>query len=97
MLALDGVCAVSKEGCVRFLSLAPPSEAEVARVAGRSAGRIAGLHERRSLGPPGNSDEMDPLLCNQSLLAELYGASVSGRIATGRRASRRVNLWRLYI
>ena len=34
--------------------------------------------------------EVDPLNEDQPLLAQLYGASVAGRVATGRRAGRRV-------
>ena len=52
--------------------------------------RITRLLERRGLGPQADPDEADPLLRDQPLLAELYGASVQGRIATGSRAGNRV-------
>jgi hypothetical protein len=44
------------------------------------------LLERRGLGPQANPEEADPLLQAQPLSAELYGASVQGRIASGPRA-----------
>ena len=52
--------------------------------------RITRLLERRGLGPQADPDEADPLLRDQPLLAELYSASVQGRIATGSRAGNRV-------
>jgi len=54
------------------------------------ARRIIRLLERRRLGPQADPDEADPLLRDQPLLAELYNASVQGRIATGSRAGNRV-------
>ena len=45
--------------------------------------------ERRGLGPQADPDE-DTLRHEEPLLAELYSSSVSGRIATGPRAGRRV-------
>jgi len=47
------------------------------------------LMERRGLGPHADAGE-DTLRHDEPLLAELYGASVSGRIATGPRAGRRI-------
>ena len=57
---------------------------------GRVARRILALLERRGLGPRADPDEADPLRRDQPLLAELYGASVHGRIATGPRARQRI-------
>jgi hypothetical protein len=48
------------------------------------------LLERRGLGPQVNPEEADTLQHNQPLLAELYSASISGRVATSPRAGRRV-------
>jgi hypothetical protein len=48
------------------------------------------LLERRGLGPDGDPDIADALRRDQPLLAELYGASVEGRIAVGPRAGHRV-------
>ena len=70
--------------------MAPPSDAEVARVTERIQRRIAKLLERRGLGPQADGNESDALRNSQPLLAELYGASISGRAATGPRAGRRI-------
>jgi hypothetical protein len=90
MLALDGVYASEEGGRLRFDPLPPPGDAEVARVAARIARRIVTLLQRRGLGPQSDAEETDRLRRDQPLLAELYGASVCGRIATGPRAGRRV-------
>lgn len=89
-LMIDGVYASDEEGRVRFHVLPPPDDAEVARVTARIARRIVRLLERRGLGPHGDPDEADPLRRDQPVLAELYGASVHGRIADGPRAGHRV-------
>jgi hypothetical protein len=54
------------------------------------ARRIARLLERRGLGPEVDPAEADPLAEDQPLLAQLYGASVAGRNATGHRAGQQV-------
>ena len=89
-LVLDGVYARGPEGALRFHPLPPPEDAEVERVVGQVARRIARLLERRGLGPEADPSEADPLAEDEPLLAQLYGASVAGRIATGRRAGQRV-------
>ena len=89
-LLLDGVYASGPAGAPRFHALPPPTDAEVARVVEQVARRIARLLERRSLGPESDPLEADPLAGEEPLLAELYGASVAGRIASGPRAGRRV-------
>jgi len=89
-LLLDGVYASGPDGALRFLPLPPPEDAEVERVVGQVARRIARLLERRGLGPEADRTEADPLAEEQPLLAQLYGASVTGRIATGPRAGQRV-------
>src|SRR5881397_2268481 len=90
-LVLDGVYAIGEGRGIRFHPLPPPDDTEVARVTTRIARRILALLERRGLGPQADPDEADPLGRDQPLLAELYGASVHGRIATGPRAGRRVS------
>jgi len=90
MLALDGVYAEDKKGYVCFRPAPPPSDAELARVTERIQCRIAKLLERRGLGPQADRDESDFLWHSQPLLSELYGASISGRVATGPRAGRRI-------
>jgi hypothetical protein len=89
-LLLDGVYAPGPGGDLRFHPLPPPEGAEVARVVTQVARRIAQLLERRGLGPQSDPLEVDPLAEEQPLLAQLYGASVAGRVATGRRAGQRV-------
>jgi hypothetical protein len=89
-LLLDGVYAPGPDGALCFRPLPPPQDAEVARVVSQVARRIARLLERRGLGPEADPLEADPLAEEQPLLAQLYGASVAGRIATGRRAGQRV-------
>jgi len=89
-LVLDGVYARDEQGGVRFHPLPPPGGAEVARVARRIARGIPRLLERRGLHPGADPEAADPLPDRQPLLASLYAASVSGRVATGRRAGRRM-------
>ena len=74
----------------QICSAPPPSDAEVARVTERIQRRIAKLLERRGLGPQADCDESDTLRHRQPMLAELYRASISGRVATGPRAGRRI-------
>ena len=88
-LVLDGVYARGESGGPRFHPLPPPDGDEVARVARRIARRIVRLLERRGLHPAADSEEADPLGDRQPLLACLYAASVSGRVATKSRAGRR--------
>ena len=52
--------------------------------------RVVKLLERRGLNPQADPDEADALRHDQPLLFDLYGASVTGRIATGARAGQRV-------
>ena len=89
-LVLDGVYAAGPKEKLRFHPLPPPSDAEVAAVAGQVAQRIARMLERRGLGPEAESSEADSLSRDQPLLAELYGASASNRIAMGPRAGQAV-------
>lgn len=89
-LVLDGVYYEDAQQRIRFQRLPKPSDSEVARVIERVSQRIVRLLERRGLGPQDDADEADPLLRDQPLLAELYSASVQGRIATGPRAGNRV-------
>jgi hypothetical protein len=90
MLVLDGVYAKGDGQPLRFYRLPPPSDAGVAQVGARVAGRIARLLQRRGLGPEAAPEETESLIRNETLLAALYGASVSGRTATGPRAGMRV-------
>ena len=47
---------------------------------------------RRGLGPDADSEQVDSLLQDEPLLASLYQASVTGRIATGPNAGQRVRV-----
>ncbi len=89
-LLLDGVYERGQDGALRFHPLSPPEDAEVERVVGQVARRITRLLERRGLGPDADPSEGDPLAEGEPLLAQIYGASVASRIATGRRAGQRV-------
>jgi hypothetical protein len=89
-LVIDGVYYEDAQHRIRFQRLPKPSNSEVARMTERIARRIIRLLERRGLGPQVDPDEADPLLRDEPLLAELYSASVQGRIATGPRAGNRV-------
>jgi len=89
MLALDGIYVEGGRGELVFRHVCAPSNAEVTRVAASVQRSVERLMERRGLGPQADPGE-DALRHDEPLLAELYGASVSGRIATGPRAGRRV-------
>jgi len=90
VLAMDGLYVMDGKGEPVFRAVSPPSDKEVARVAERVHRRVARLMEKRGLGPQADPDEADGLRRDQPLLAELYSASVSGRVATGRRAGMRI-------
>ncbi len=66
--------------------LPPPSDTEVVQITERIALRIMRLLKHWGLGPNADPDEADPLSRDQPLLAELYTASVQGRIAIGPQA-----------
>jgi hypothetical protein len=84
-LILDGVFDGE-----RFRPLPPPDDHEVLRVGARIARRLAHVLRKRGLDRDGDPMEVDPLFREEPLLASLAGASVRGRIATGRRAGQAV-------
>jgi hypothetical protein len=88
MLVLDGVYAALEGEAPRFYPLHAPEEKDVAWVAAEVAARTGGLLER--LGQSSADGEQDRLSCDDPWLSGLYAASVSGRVATGTRAGRRV-------
>ena len=75
---------------IHFDPLPPPDDAEVARVTRQVACRLARLLERRGLGRDADPEEADPLSREEPLLAQLYAASVQGRVATGPRSGARL-------
>jgi len=89
-LALDGIYMKDERGEVTFWPVGPPSDAEVARVTASVYRRVWRLLRRRGLGAEDNPDGYDELAHNQPLLSELYGASIAGRIGSGRGAGRRI-------
>jgi len=90
-LAIDGLYFADDGGNLEFHRVGPPSDAEVARVAERVSRGVVRLLERRGLGPRVSADESDALPQSQPLLAELYGASISGIVAVGPRAGARLS------
>jgi hypothetical protein len=89
-LVLDGIYYEASDKGIRFQRLPPPTDSEVARVTADIAKKIQRLLERRGLGPQADPNEADPLLLEQPVLAELYSASVQGRIAAGSGAGERL-------
>jgi hypothetical protein len=90
LMALDGIYIDDSRDNPVFRRVGPPADAEVARVAERIHRRVLLLMEQRGLGPRADPEEADTLRRDQPLLAELYGAAISGRVATGPRAGRRI-------
>jgi hypothetical protein len=82
-LAFDGVYAEDSDGFIYFHRVGPPADAEVARLAGRISRRIEKLMTKRGHAPDAEQNI-------QPFLAELYGASVSGRVLSGPRAGQQV-------
>jgi hypothetical protein len=90
VLAMDGLYVMDGNGEPVFRHVPPPSDREVARAAESIHRRFARLMEIRGLGQHADPDEADGLRRNEPLLAELYSASVMGRVATGPRAGMRI-------
>jgi hypothetical protein len=81
------------DGPQRFVPLRePPSDVEVARLLARVRGRILRLLRRHDIDLEGSSGDGrgDPLALESPVLAQVQGASVIGRVATGPRAGQRV-------
>jgi hypothetical protein len=88
--ALDGIYIDNSKSELTFMPVGPPGDAEVARVAARVHRRVMRLMEKRGIGPQADPEEADTLRREEPLLAELYSASVAGRVATGPRAGKRI-------
>ena len=82
-LIFDGVYHEDSDRRIRFRRLPQPADAEVKRVTASIVKKTQRLLERRGLGPQAGFEEADPLLRDQPLLAELYSASIQGRVALG--------------
>jgi hypothetical protein len=90
VLAMDGLYVIDGKGEPVFRHVPAPTDKEIARAAERIHRRVASLMEKRGLGSQADLDEADALRRDEPLLAELYGAAVSGRVATGPRAGMRI-------
>ena len=90
LMSLDGMYIENINGKLAFRRVGPPRDAEVARVADRVHRRVTRLMEQRGLGRRADPEEADSLQLDEPLLAELYNASITGRVATGPRAGRRI-------
>ena len=80
-------------GVRRFVPAAPPTDVEVAHLLASVRGRIIRLVRGHGIDlEEGLDDEQaaDPLRLDSAVLAQIQGASVLGRVATGPRAGQRV-------
>ncbi len=92
-LALQGVFVDDRNGGLRFVANPEPSNLEVATLLASISRRITRLAKRHGIDLEHASEEecgIDPLASESPLLAGICGASVLGRIATGRRAGQPV-------
>jgi Putative transposase len=87
---LDGVYAADDEGKPQFQVLLAPDNEEIERLAASLAERIPKFLQYRGLGQDSNPEESDPFSRGEPWLSGLYAASVSGRVAFGSNAGRRV-------
>jgi hypothetical protein len=90
LLALDGLYVESGNDPPVFRRVSAPDDREVKRVALRVRRAVERLLKDRGLDSEADAYGVDRLWDEQPLLAELYSASVSGRVATGPRAGRSV-------
>jgi hypothetical protein len=90
IMSLDGIYIENSKGELAFRRVGPPSDAEVARVADLVHRRVARLMEQRGIGLRADPEQADTLRRDEPLLAELYSASITGRVATGPRAGKRI-------
>jgi hypothetical protein len=90
MLALDGLYVESGNDPPVFRRVSAPDDREVKRVALRVRRAVERLLKDRGLDSEADAYGVDRLWDEQPLLAELYSASVWGRVATGPRAGRSV-------
>jgi hypothetical protein len=90
-LVLDGVYgSMLPYEPPRFTPLPPPSDEEVARITASIAGRVERLLLKKGLLGEHAATDPDPMETDESLLPQLYSASVQGRIASGPHAGQRL-------
>jgi len=85
-IVAEGVFEEHPDGSYHFVPLRePPSDVEVARLLAVVRGRIIRLLRRHEIDLGGDFDDglSDPLALESPVLAQVQGASVLGRIATG--------------
>jgi len=93
MVAIDGVYrAAGPSQQPEFVPLEAPSDAEVARVTETIvARRITALLERKNLSfSQSGSEDADPVRTSEPYLADVYSASILGRVSAGVRKGQRV-------
>ncbi len=90
-LVLDGVVAAAAARTVQFHPVAPPTDADVARLLATIRARIQRLLARRGLDPGDPTSASPAPLIEESLaLAGSSSASIQNRVALGPRAGARV-------
>ena len=89
MLALDGVYAPRASGGPEFFALRAPEITDIVRVVENTARCVAALLKRQG-SKEEDTEDSDRLRREDPWLSTLYGASVTGRIATGEHAGRQV-------
>jgi hypothetical protein len=92
-LVAEGVFEEHPDGSHHFVPLRePPGDVEVARLLAVVRRRIIRLLRRHDIDLAGDFDDgrSDPLALESPVLAQVQGASVLGRVATGPRAGQRV-------
>jgi hypothetical protein len=91
MAAFDGVYAADDEGRPQFQALLAPDDEEIAQITATLAERITAFLVRRGLGPDGDPEEADPLSQQEPWLSRLYAAAVTGKMAFGPNAGKRLS------
>jgi hypothetical protein len=69
LVALDGLYIDDRKGNPVFRQVGPPTDAEIASVAGRVHRRVMRLMQQRGLGPQADSGEADALRRDEPLLS----------------------------
>jgi len=87
-LVTDGVFVPDADGRVRFWALPEPTKGEIAAVAWDVCERVVGLLRKRGqwLDAPAENDSFAE---REPLLAQLYGASITGTLVMGVKAGQR--------